>query len=48
LNTFRVVIAGAEVGIGDQFVALAAHNRADFCVGFVVEKAVNDMRAGAL
>ena len=41
-----VVISGAVVGVCHQLVALATHHGRNFCMGFQVDKAVNDMGTG--
>ena len=44
----RVVVAGAEVGVGDELARLAPHHGRDLGVGLPVDEAVDHLRAGAL
>ena len=43
----RVVVAGAEVGVGDELARLAADHGRDLGVGLPVDEAVDHLRAGA-
>ena len=43
----RVVVAGADMAIGDELAALAPHDQAELGVGLQLDEAVHDLHAGA-
>ena len=48
LGRDRVIVAGAEVAVGAQAIALAAHHQRELGVGLVLDEAEDDVDAGAL
>src|SRR5208282_4047283 len=48
LRSDRVIVAGAEMDVGAEHLALTPHHKGDFGVGLEVEEPINHLSAGSL